>query len=123
MTRTRILLVEDDPDIAEAMVEILHDGGYDVVPARNGSEALSKLESGPLPDLIFLDLMMPQMDGAEFRHEQLKSDRIKDIPVVLCSAVHNLAARAQALGVAAWLLKPTTPDKVLEAVQQFAATV
>jgi len=122
MKTARILLVEDDPDIADAMVEILRDGGHEVVPARNGSEALSKLEVDPLPDLIFLDLMMPKMDGAEFRQTQLQSPRLKNIPVVLCSAVHNLSARAQSLGIAAWLLKPTTPDKVLEAVQQFAFT-
>ena len=103
------------------MSEIVTDAGHEVRLARNGSEALTALATDPLPQLIFLDLMMPKMDGAQFRERQLRDPRLCEIPVVLLSAVHDLARQANALRVTAFLPKPTTPDKVLEAVERFAA--
>ena len=121
MKKSRILLVEDDPDIAEAMTDVLKDEGHEVVSAFNGKEALALLATDPLPQLIFLDLMMPQMDGAQFRAVQVQDPRLSKIPVVLISADRNLATRAKELGIDAWLSKPTTPDKVLAAAERFAS--
>lgn len=121
MRKSRILLVEDDADIAEAMTDVLTDQGHDVQAARNGKEALVLLAMGVLPQLIFLDLMMPLMNGSEFRQAQLKDPRLSKIPVVIVSADRNVASRAEELGVAAFLVKPTTPQKVLDAAEKYAA--
>jgi hypothetical protein len=61
----RVLVVDDDPDILDALSEILEVEGYEVQRARNGREALERLEQ-MLPDVVLLDLMMPVMDGWEF---------------------------------------------------------
>ncbi len=60
-----ILIVEDDPDILSSLAEVIREEGYEVETAANGYQALAKLEAG-MPDLIFLDLMMPLMDGWKF---------------------------------------------------------
>ena len=121
MRKCRILLVEDDADITDAMTDVLTDHGHQVQAARNGKEALVLLATGALPQLIFLDLMMPLMNGSEFRQAQLKDPRLAKIPVVIVSADRNVAARAEELGVAAFLVKPTTPQKVLDAAEKYAA--
>ena len=121
MRKSRILLVEDDADIADAMTDVLTDQGHEVQAARNGKEALVLLAMGTLPQLIFLDLMMPLMNGSEFRQAQLKDPRLSKIPVVIVSADRNVASRAEELGVAAFLVKPTTPQKVLDAAEKYAA--
>ena len=121
MRKSRILLVEDDADIAEALKDVLTDQGHAVRTARNGKDALVALADGELPQLIFLDLMMPLMDGAQFREAQLKDARISRIPVVLVSADRGVAERALEMGVDAWLAKPTTPERLLAAAERYAS--
>ena len=121
MRKSRILLVEDDPDIAEALKDVLTDQGHTVQIARNGLEAIAALSTGALPQLIFLDLMMPQMDGAQFREAQLGDARLSRIPVVIVSADRAVEERALEMGVDAWLPKPTTPEKLLDAAERFAS--
>jgi CheY-like chemotaxis protein len=118
--KLKIMLVEDDLDIADAMTDVLTDHGHEVQSARNGKEALTLLSTGTLPHLIFLDLMMPLMDGAQFREAQLRDERLAKIPVVVLSADRNVEARALELGVEGWLPKPTTPQKVLEAAERYS---
>jgi len=66
-----ILLVDDDPDIRSAVKEFLHHEGFTVVPAPNGADALNTLRTGFRPNVIVLDIMMPVMDGWDFRAAQL----------------------------------------------------
>jgi two-component system chemotaxis response regulator CheY len=102
-----ILVVEDDSDISEAVVAILGDYGYSVVVSANGQEALVRLRTSvPLPRLILLDLMMPVMDGWQFRAAQSADPALAAIPVVLCSADVGVAKAAEQLAVAGWLRKP-----------------
>ncbi|MFO0581640.1 MAG: response regulator [Anaeromyxobacter sp.] len=84
--RARVLLVEDDPDIRESLSEALRYEGYEVELAWHGREALARLARDPLPDVILLDLMMPVMNGWEFREAQLEDAALADIPVVVISA-------------------------------------
>ncbi len=103
----RILIVEDADDLRAIMGELLEEEGYEVIGAENGREALDRLASTePLPRLILLDLMMPQMDGYEFRAEQRKHPRLSAIPVLLMTARGELDARADELGVSGCLKKP-----------------
>lgn len=101
----QVLVVEDDADILSSLVEVIRDEGYDVVSAANGYQALGQLETHPI-DLIFLDLMMPVMDGWKFLEELHQRFPALHVPVVLLSAVHGLPAEAQKLGVARFLHKP-----------------
>jgi len=80
------LLVEDDAAISDSLSEALREDGWDVETAANGRDALKVLREGLRPCVIFLDLMMPVMDGWDFRHEQLRDPALKDIPVVVVTA-------------------------------------
>src|SRR5262245_34540626 len=84
--RPRVLVVDDDEMIQESIREVLHDEGYDVALAQNGVEALAKLRAGPRPSVILLDLMMPVMDGWQFRSEQKKDGTLAAIPVIVITA-------------------------------------
>lgn len=112
-----VLLVEDDDDIREDLAALIEDRGYRVVTAVNGSEALDKLSSMPLPSLILLDLMMPVMDGWQLRAALLERPKLASIPVVLLSGVADLEAQAQSLDAVAYLRKPIALDEVYRAIE------
>jgi two-component system, chemotaxis family, chemotaxis protein CheY len=112
-----VLVVEDDPDIAEAMLDVLMEEGFQVAHATNGREALDLLHSQPEPAVILLDLMMPEMDGIQFRSAQLGDPRLAQIPVVVLSADRRLAEKAHALGVETYLAKPLGPEQLLTVVK------
>ncbi|MET0343904.1 MAG: response regulator [Polyangiales bacterium] len=116
--RHRILVIEDDLDIAEAMLDVLMDDGYEVAHASNGREALELLHSEPSPSVILLDLMMPEMDGAQFREAQLSDPKLAQIPVIVLSADRKVAEKARELGVQAFLVKPLGPEQLLAIVDQ-----
>jgi two-component system chemotaxis response regulator CheY len=109
----RVLVVDDDPDILDALSEILEAEGYDVQRARNGREALQRLEQG-LPDLVLLDLMMPVMDGWEFARSLAPGARP---PIIVLSADRNVSAKAKEIGALGWLAKPFELSELLEAVR------
>ena len=119
MTHTRtVLLIEDDLDIAEAMLDVLMDEGYEVAHAANGREALALLHSQPEPSVILLDLMMPEMDGAQFREEQMRDPKLAQIPVIVLSADRKIAEKARELGVHTFLVKPLGPEQLLAMVER-----
>jgi CheY-like chemotaxis protein len=112
-----VLIVEDDHDIREAVAEVLEESHYEPVEAENGAQALEKLRSGlPDPCLILLDVMMPVMDGWEFRAEQKKDPALRDIPVVLVTAHANMP---NANGIAAILRKPLDFDALIRLLDRF----
>ena len=110
-----ILLVDDDHDVAEALSTVLADEGYDVATASNGREALVYLKSHTAPRLILLDVMMPVMDGYEFRIEQQRDPAIADIPVVVLTA-GSMGERVAEMGVTAHMRKPVDLDRLLSEV-------
>ena len=85
--KARILVVEDHDSARTALTKLLSSTGYDVVEAPNGSEALAQLATGPRPDLILLDLMMPVMDGWEFMKRQRRDWHLCTIPTIVVSGV------------------------------------
>lgn len=86
----RILLVDDDIDLCDTLADILSVSGYAVACAHDGREALLELRSHARPALILLDIMMPVMDGWQFRAEQLADPAVAQIPVVVLTAAHHL---------------------------------
>jgi len=90
---SRILIVDDDPNLLVVLAEQLRDDGYDVSTARDGQEALRRLEAG-WPDLILLDLMMPRIDGPELAR-QIKAEA--DLPIIIVSAIDTAGSKAAML--------------------------
>src|SRR5262245_60472537 len=113
-----ILIVEDDADIREAMALVLQDDGYTVARSANGSEALAYLHASPPPSLILLDLMMPVMDGWQFRQEQRRDPALAPIPVVVVSADSHVRQKAEGIGAVDHLQKPVELERLLEMVHR-----
>jgi len=114
------MVVEDDFDIRDTLAQILEAEGYSVSGAANGAEALEVLEKGATPALILLDLMMPVMNGWQFRAEQLKRPELADIPVVVISADAGVGKKAEAIGAADSLKKPVPLETLLDVVSRYA---
>jgi CheY-like chemotaxis protein len=113
-----ILIVEDDPDLARLMAEVLDAAGYRTAIAANGREALEPLRMNNRPDLILLDMMMPVMDGWAFREEQRKLREAASIPVVVVTADGDARRKAASLQAAGYLAKPISTDGLLDAVER-----
>jgi CheY-like chemotaxis protein len=116
-----VLIVEDDADIRDALARILESEGFSVGMAENGAAALERLRSPGevMPRLILLDLMMPVMDGWQFRAEQRKDARMASIPVVVLSAHGGVQQQATAIEAAHYLKKPIDLDVLLDTVRKF----
>jgi CheY-like chemotaxis protein len=108
-----ILVVEDNDDVREMMTVALELEGHDVQAAANGRQALAQLENGLRPCVILLDLMMPVMNGWEFRSALKRDERFKDIPVIVISAV---GSDLGSLGIGCFLPKPVDVDTLLSVV-------
>ena len=113
-----ILIVEDDHDVAQSVADVLEASGYSTGVAANGREALDYLEQHAQPDLILLDMMMPVMDGWQFREEQRKLPVLESIPVVIVTADGNARGKAAALQAAGHVGKPVTIDGLLNEVER-----
>jgi CheY-like chemotaxis protein len=103
-----VLIVDDDADIRETLAELLEGEGYATRGAANGKEALDYLyrRSRAGACVILLDLMMPVMDGFEFRSEQQKNPTLRAIPVVVISAGGRCQQAARDLGALGCVTKP-----------------
>jgi two-component system, chemotaxis family, chemotaxis protein CheY len=115
----RLLLIEDDESMHEVLRALLESEGYEVIGAADGHEALDRLRGGAAPSLIVLDLMLPRMDGFEFRARQRANPAWADIPVVVYSGMDRLADRVRVLEPSAWFPKPVDPESLLGAIEKF----
>lgn len=116
---TCVLVVEDDPELLEALSGALESEGYGVGRARHGLDALGQLRAGKRPCLILLDLMMPIMNGWQFRHEQRQDSELSKIPVVVVSAKTDSAQHAAWLEADAYIEKPISLQTLLETVHRY----
>jgi CheY-like chemotaxis protein len=121
--RAHVLLVEDDEDTREVLRMIMESDGIEVAVARDGFDALTRIEQLRLedpkaPSVIVLDYMMPRCSGPQFRQKQLADPQIADVPVILVSAVSDLPARAALLKPFAVLQKPIDPDELTSVVRE-----
>jgi CheY-like chemotaxis protein len=115
-----LLVVDDNPDLVRTLVDVLTDEGYRVSTATNGREALVALRAAdPLPCVILLDLTMPEMDGEEFRQEQLRDARLASVPVLGFSADSTNQERLQAMRVDGIIPKPVSLAQLLSVVQRY----
>lgn len=116
--RSCVLVVDDEADLCETLQLILQMHGYVVVTCGDGAEALSRLRGGVRPCLILLDLMMPRMNGVQFREEQVRDPALRAIPVVALSGGGKVESTATALGIE-WMRKPVELALLLERVRRF----
>jgi CheY-like chemotaxis protein len=111
-----VLIVDDDEASRELMTKVLRLTGFGTVTAENGADALKYLRTGGDACIILLDLMMPVMDGFEFRREQLSEPRLAAIPVVVLSAIAS--TRASEFQGCAIFDKPVNVFEVADAVRR-----
>jgi len=113
--RGSVMVIDDDEPLRESVCDALGDAGYSAVSAPNGAAALHDLRAGAAkPDVILLDLMMPGMNGWQFREEQMRDPALADIPVVVMTASRDL--RGMQAGEV--LYKPITLDRLLAVVRR-----
>ena len=128
----KIMIVDDDPDVVLFLSTVLKDHGYDTIDAPNGQEGLKKARS-ELPDLILLDLMMPQKSGISLLSDLKEDDSLKMIPVIMVTGVsgetgidlESFFQRSSTAGENAGVMrpqgfieKPVDPEKLLRLVKK-----
>lgn len=114
-----ILAVDDSASLRQMVAVVLRGGGYEVVEATDGADALSKLGGQPL-DMVLTDLNMPKMDGLEFTRRLRAMAGYKFVPIVLLTTESNAEKKLQgkAAGATAWIVKPFSPDGLLAVVKK-----
>ncbi|HEU6435984.1 MAG TPA: response regulator [Nitratidesulfovibrio sp.] len=110
----KILVVDDDPYIVKYMVDILSDNGYATCSASDGSEALEVLQR-ERPDLVTLDLEMPNEWGPRFYRKMTKEDAFRDTPVIVISGLSGIHLAIR--NAVASLKKPFDPNRLLEIIR------
>jgi CheY-like chemotaxis protein len=120
LEKKKILVVEDDSAIRNALKGVLESHDFEVEVARNGVDALRVLkESETEPNLILLDLMMPEMNGFDFREIQLKDQKIAHIPVILLTANNRYKEFKEKMRAYEFLNKPIEIDDLLFVINNF----
>lgn len=113
-----VLVIDDDADILEVLAMILASEGFEVLTASDGAQALEILHRGSVPSLILLDMMMPTMDGWQFRAAQTADPALPTVPVIILTGDGNAAHKARALRADGYLKKPVELPALLEAVNR-----
>jgi CheY-like chemotaxis protein len=119
MSAPPIMVVDDDPELRQSILDVLEDAGYSTMSASGGEEALRQLDGPERPQLILLDLMMPGMNGWQFREAQQADERIRSIPVLVITASRYLTTHP--IDVDRVVFKPFSVDQLLDAIHELAA--
>ncbi len=114
-----ILLIEDDLYIRELVQQLLEIEGYKVFTAENGRVGLNLLEINPAPNLILMDVMMPDLNGWQFIEIKKTMENIRQIPVIACSA--NEEHQMDKIETQAFIKKPFKIDLLLNTIRTLIA--
>jgi DNA-binding response OmpR family regulator len=119
MNTSKILIVDDDPNILLSLDYLMRKNGFLVFVARNGAEALELIKS-EIPELVLLDIMMPDVDGYEICKEVQSNDWSKHIKIIFLSAKSKEAdiQKGIELGAVSYITKPFSSKQLLAEVQQ-----
>jgi CheY-like chemotaxis protein len=117
VSQPTILIVEDDADTRDMIGRFLELEGYAVETAANGRQALDRLDAGARACVILLDLMMPVMDGWEFRRIQVSHSTLSKIPVIVFSAAGR--DRMSQIDANEYLSKPVDLDELLDRISRY----
>lgn len=123
--KKKILVVDDEQDIRTYLSTLLRDQGYETLMAKDGEEAWKQMESSP-PDLITLDISMPEKSGIKFYREMKADDRWKRIPIIIVTGVSEdfrkfISTRHQVPPPEGYLSKPIDREEILELVKKFTS--
>ena len=120
MSKSRILLVDDEPDILETVSFMLQSRNYQVSTASGGQESLEKVKSEQ-PDLILLDIMMPDIDGYEVCMKLKSDENTRDIPVIMLTAKGESEAvlKSHSIGADDYVVKPFSLPTLLSKLKKF----
>lgn len=118
----KLLLVDDEPGLREAVQAYLCDSGFTVEVATNGQEGWEKLQQD-IPDLVITDIMMPEVDGYQLLKQMREDPRLKSIPVVFLTARGMTSDRIQGYQARcdAYISKPFDPDELVAVVENLLA--
>jgi twitching motility two-component system response regulator PilG len=120
---TKVLVIDDSNTIRRSAEIFLRQGGYEVLLAEDGFDALSKVNDH-VPRLIFCDILMPRLDGYQTCAIIKRNPRFAHVPVIMLSSKDGLfdRARGRMVGSEDYLTKPFTKDQLLRAVEQFGGS-
>ncbi|MDX1673908.1 MAG: response regulator [Longimicrobiales bacterium] len=116
----RILLAEDHLDSREALCALLEAFGFEVIEAANGAEAIELARERP-PDLVLMDIMMPEVDGFEATRKLRDFPETRDIPIITLTAMEGAESEAIEAGADDFLAKPINSGQLLEKVRDWLA--
>jgi len=120
VTKT-VLVVDDEPDARDYLTTVLEDNGYSASTAKDGSEAIASLET-VMPDLVSLDITMPEKSGVSVYRKLREDDRFKDIPVIIITGVSDdfkkfISNRRQVPPPEGYIAKPVDADDFMKMVK------
>ncbi len=120
-----ILVVDDDPDTLTYLSTVLEDNGYATLSAKDGTEALQRIEE-KLPDLVALDIAMPEKSGVAVYRALKEDDRLRSIPVIIITGISDdfqrfISSRRQVPPPEGYISKPVDPEDLLNMVRDLLA--
>jgi CheY-like chemotaxis protein len=121
-SKKTVLVVDDDPDAREFLTTVLEDNGYASVTAKDGSEAVQVLGQGA-PDLVTLDITMPEQSGVSVYRKLKEDDRLKSVPVIMITGVSDdfkkfISSRRQVPPPDGYISKPVDVEEFLKLVKK-----
>ncbi len=123
--KKKVLIIDDEPDTCTYFSSLLEDNDYEIEIAYDGEEGFAKLRAA-LPDLITLDISMPEKSGVKFYREIKENDRWKDIPVIIITGVSDdfrkfISSRRQVPPPEGYISKPIDPEEFLKLVDELTS--
>lgn len=118
MANKKILIIDDEPEMVELMKIRLEANKFDVITASEGSEGLEKLRKEK-PDLVLLDIMMPNMDGYLFAREVKKDPAIAGVPIIVVTAKPGMKYLFEAEGIKDYMVKPFESKELLDKINKY----
>ena len=118
-----VLVVDDEPDARDYLTTVLEDNGFATVTARDGTEAIARLEES-LPDLVSLDITMPEKSGVAVYRKLKEDDRYKSVPVIIITGVSDdfqkfISTRRQVPPPEGYISKPVDADDFIKMVRKY----
>ena len=125
VSQKTILIIDDEPDVLTYLSTLLEDHGYATILAKDGVEALTKLKAS-LPDLITLDVSMPEKSGVKLYREIKEDSRWKKIPIIIVTGVSGdfqkfISTRQQVPPPEGYLSKPINQEEILELIRKLTS--
>lgn len=123
--KKKILIIDDEPDVLTYLSTLLQDHGYATALAKDGVEAMEQVKQCP-PDLITLDISMPEKSGVKFYREMKESEQWKNIPIIIVTGISEdfrkfISTRRQVPAPEGYIQKPISQEEMLALVKRLTA--